>query len=150
MDTSAPRQVCGWYPCMSPTPKQQAHLLSQVNQLPNQPLPLPPTLTLNRPPLNMPDTSTSAYAPHHQQHSLVPSNAVRNFPPSRGSRQHYLSKIICRDPPPPTRATCADTDPTSPPHEINKNKLKQHVPRSTTCSHNTKFAPCRMFSPSPH
>jgi hypothetical protein len=149
VDISAPRQVGGWYPCKSPMPKQQAHLLSQVNQLPNRPLPSPPTLTPHRPPPNMPNTSTSAYAPRHQQHSLVPSNAVRNLPPSRGSRQR-LPKIICHDPPPPTRVTCANTDPTPPPHEINKTILKQHVPRSTTCSHNTKFAPCRMFSASPH
>ncbi len=146
MDTSAPGKVCGWYPCKSPTPKQQAQLLSQVNQLPNRPLPSPPTLTPHRPPPNMPDTSTSAYAPRHQQHSLMPSNAVRNLPPSRGSHQH-LSKIICRNPPPPTRATSADTDPTLPPHEINIKKLKQHIPRSTTCSHITK---CRMFSALPH
>ena len=137
------------YPFKAPTPKQQAHLLSQMNQLPNRPLPSPLTLMPHRPPSNMPDTSTSAYAPHHQQHSLEHSNAVRNLPPSRGSHQD-LSKIICRDPPPPTRDTCANTDPTPPLHNIIKTILKQHVLRSTTCSHNTKFVTCRTCSASPH
>ena len=120
-----------------------------MNQPPNQPLPSPPTLKPHHQPANMPVTSTSAYAPRRQQHSLEPSNAVRNLPPSRGSRQH-LSNIICRDPLPPTRDICADTDPTPPQHEISKSILLQRVPRLTKCSHNKKFAPCRMFFASPH
>ena len=94
----------------------------------------------------MPVTSTSAYAPRHQQYSLEHSPIVRNLPPSLVSRQH-LSRTIYLAPPPPTKDTCADTDLTPPPHEILKITLSQHVQRSITCPPNMKLlhAGCILF-----
>ena len=103
----------------------------------------------HHPPPNISATSTSACASCHQQPYSTPSIVVRSLPPFHVSCPIWSSHIYLV-PPPPTRVTCATTDPTQPPCKIYKTPLLPRVLKLITCSPDKNYVWYKMFVVLPH